>query len=205
VRHLIAQELLPLIKSAPGLKRIVDVAAGAHEAELDLDDLEAERCSRSVLRGRLATTKTLAWQGLAKEAPEVSIITDFPGLVVTPIFNRIDGVLWFLFKVYTTFFGWLFAVPLKESAERHAFLATSSSFPSREGNIKGVPLVKDAVTHKGIDGIAGSGVYSVDWDNEGPGDKVVRLLNGYALDGTQGKVWKWVQDVFNKVLRDSTL
>jgi NAD(P)-dependent dehydrogenase (short-subunit alcohol dehydrogenase family) len=199
-RHFIAQDLLPLIQSASGLKRIVDVAGGGHEAEIDVNDLEAERCGRSLLRGRLTTTKTLAWQSLAESAPEVSIVTEFPGLVVTPIFNRIDGLLGLLFRLYTTLFGWLFAVPLAESAERHVFMATSAFFPPKTGDFNGVPRINEVDPHRGVDSQLGSGVYSVGWNNEGPGDNILALLKTYAQDGTREVVWSWIQQHFQRIL-----
>jgi hypothetical protein len=196
-RHFIAQSLLPLIQSAPGLKRIVDVAVGAKEIPINLNDLEAERCNQRQLEGRLATTKSLAWQELAERAPEVSIVTAFPGLVVTPIFGRIEGWMGVLFRAYAILFGWLVAVPLDECAERHVFMATSSHFPSKiEGESRGAPVVGGLEACRGVDGEIGSGVYSVDRRNDAAGAKVIDLLRAYSEDGTRERIWQWMQDTF---------
>lgn len=200
VRHYIAQTLLPLIQAAPGLRRIVDVAGGSKEGEILTDDWNAERCSRSKIRSHLTTMKTLAWMKLAEQAPDVSIVTDFPGLVVTPIFTRIGGFMGLAFRIYASLLGWLLAVPLEESAERHVFLSTSSSYAPSKGDFDGVSLVKGLGKHTGINGKEGSGLYSVNWDCDGPGEKVVTLLQSYRNDGTMEKVWNWIQGEYTRVL-----
>jgi len=202
VRHLIAQKLLPRLQEAPGLGRIVDVAAGAHEGEFDINDREGERCGQAKLRGHLGTTKTLAWQKLSEQAPDVSIVTAFPGLVATPIFSRLIGLLGALFRAYVWLFGWLLAVPLDECADRHVYMSTSSSFAAKGREPQGVPLVDGDAVHVGIDGEAGSGVYSVDWDNEGPGHKIQTLLQTYSGDGTSDHIWEWIQGEYRRILGD---
>ena len=149
----------------------------------------------------MTTLKTLLWQSLAQRAPEVSFVTEFPGLVLTPIFSKIGGWLGVAFQVYTFLLGWLLAVPLDECAARHVFMATSAAFPPPRGESRGVPLVGGAAVRSGVDGVVGSGVYSVGWDNEGPTERVVALLKGYHSDGTATMVWNWLQDEFTRVLK----
>jgi hypothetical protein len=147
--------------------------------------------------------KTLTWQRLAQEAPDVSIITEFPGLVVTNLFNKMRGWNGFLMRTFVLLFGWLLAVPLDESAERHVFMATSASFSPAQGDAKGVPLVEGLETQLGVDGQPGSGVYSVTWDNDASGEKVVALLKRYNEDGTGNKVWEWMQGEYVRILGTS--
>jgi hypothetical protein len=148
----------------------------------------------------MTTIKTIAWQRLAEEAPGVSIITEFPGLVVTKLFQRLPGWLGFTARIVVFLFGWLLAVPLEESAERHAFMATSAAFPPAKGDAKGVPLVNGLGTHVGAYGVVGSGLYSIGWDNEGPGEKATALLKQYNEDGTADKVWNWVEGESTRIL-----
>ncbi|KIW01885.1 uncharacterized protein PV09_06732 [Verruconis gallopava] len=202
-RYLIALRLLPLLQRAPGLRRIVDVAAGAHEDRLLTDDWQAERLTvrdRNKLRGHLATMKTLTWQRLVEQAPDVSIVQEFPGLVVTPLFQRLGGWLGVAFRLFVFLFGWLLAVPLDESAERHAFMATSAAFAPREGDAKGAPLVAGLGVRTGADGHLGSGMYSVGWNNEGPGEEAMALLRRYHEDGTAAALWTWMKGEFTRIL-----
>jgi hypothetical protein len=141
-------------------------------------------------------------QRLSESAPDVAFVNDYPGLVVTRLVMTFPGVYGLLMRLIVWLFGWWVTVPLEESAARHLFLVTSEAYRPREGGSDAVPLVQGLEVHTGIDGRAGSGVYSVDWDGEGPGKKAVALLDGYRKDGMQDKVWAHVNGELERIERE---
>jgi hypothetical protein len=136
---------------------------------------------------------TLSLEALARQAPEVSFIHNFPGSVDTDLIRRDDGLMMQFvkqfFRLGTTVMGkW---VPKEECGERHAWLCLSARFPA-----KGEKSAEAAV---GTDGTKGSGVYSVDWDGESASTEVIKLLGEYRDEGTVDKVWKHFEDEFVRV------
>jgi hypothetical protein len=164
-----------------------------------MHDLPALTIPLHQLRGHAASTMTLVFQHLATENPDVSFVTDHPGTVVTPSLQQIHGVLGFILRAAIFMFGRWITVPISESAERHLFLATSDSFGSKSGDAKGVPLAKGLEIHVGVDGAQGSGLYSVNWACEGPGDAAIKLIKAYDADGTADKVWEHCQGELDRV------
>jgi hypothetical protein len=203
-RSLFIQCLLPLLHAAPSgtLKRVLSIASGSYEGVIQMNDLPALKIPLSQLRGHAASTLTLVFQHLAIENPDVSIVTDHPGTVVTPSMQQIKGILGFIVRAAIFSVGRWITVPLSESAERHVFLATSDSFKSKSGDAKGAPLVEGLETHGGVDGDKGSGLYSVNWECEGPGETAIKLLNNYHADGTADKVWEHCQGELERVKRE---
>lgn len=76
---------------------------------------------------------TLAFESLALEAPDVSFVHSFPGLVRTKLGQDTKSagitVLRGVFKVL----GPLVTIPVAEAGERQLFMATSARFPARGG------------------------------------------------------------------------
>lgn len=202
-RLLFTIQLLPLLRAAaPTLARVIFVAAGAHEGPIDPTDFPAIKQPVYTYRGHACSMTSLCMQRLSESAPDVAFVNDYPGLVVTKLVNTFPGAYGVLLRVLVWLFGRWAAVPLEESAARHLFLVTSEAYKPREGGGKGVPLVQGLEVHTGIDGKAGSGVYSIGSDGEGPGKKAVALLEGYRKDGMQDKVWAHVTGELERVERE---
>ncbi|RTE82149.1 hypothetical protein BHE90_003291 [Fusarium euwallaceae] len=187
--------LLPLLKEASSLRRVVTVMAGTKEGKIFLDDIPGRNLPNKIrsTRGHLCTAMTLSLEALSRQAPEVSFIHSFPGSVDTDLIRRDDGLMMQFvkqfFRLGTTVMGkW---VPKEECGERHAWLCLSSRFPAKSDE-----NVEAAV---GTDGTMGSGVYSVDWDGESASDEVVKMLGEYREGMTVDKVWKHMEDEFVRV------
>lgn len=187
--------LLPLLQNAPTLRRVITVLAATKEGPLHITDIAGRNIPFTAARGHLSTVVTLTLEHLARQAPTVSFVHNFPGSVDTNLIRREDGVLMlamkYLFKASTAVRrGW---VPLEECGERHAFLCLSGRYAPRE---KGEAGEEVAV---GADGKVGSGFYSVDWDGESAGGKVVELLDRYRGEGAVEKVWGRVEGEFKRI------
>ncbi|KAJ4294993.1 hypothetical protein N0V90_007001 [Kalmusia sp. IMI 367209] len=200
----IPQNLLPLLVRASTtspLARVLDVAGGTKEGYIDTSDISALRIPFRQIRPHLTSMHTLALESLADQAPTVSFVHDFPGAVLTPLYDEIPGLAGFgmriLGKVLWLFSRWM-VVPLEESGERHVFLGTSAKYPPGEGDAAGVGLADGMETNKTTDRLQ-CGVYSVDWDCEGPGQHVIRLLKGLRENGVKEKVWEHTNSEFERI------
>jgi hypothetical protein len=192
--------LLPLLRAgAPELARVVSVASGSLEGPIDTEDWQALKLSALKSRAHGASLSTLAFQQLARQAREVGIINESPGWVKTGAGNAMTGIVGVVFRtVQYLFHRWL-TTPIEESGARHVFLATSSAYKAKIGSGNGVPLVEGLSIHNGADDEEGSGVYSVDWSGEGPGEKAVNLLRQYNEDGTAEKAWAYFSSEVERV------
>lgn len=197
--------LLPLIRLAAKLRRVVVIGGGGYEGPLYPDDFAAVHVPLLDIRGHLCTLSTLALEGVARTAPDVSFVNDFPGAVDTPFSSHVKGILGVVLRMYFFLFGWLICVPIVECGERHVYFATSKRFPAKKevGPGGGVP-VEDVEVAKGSDGEVGSGVYSVGWDGESASPKVWKLLAQYREEGMVDRVWAHVNSEFAKVMRQDS-
>lgn len=209
-RILIPTLLLHLLTHAShttSLARVVDIAGGTKEGPIDTSDLAALRIPFGKMRGQLASMHTLALETLSEQAPTVSFVHDFPGAVVTPLFDGAPGwagvVVWVLGAYLRLFQRWL-SVPIEECGERHVFLATSAKYAAREGKADGVVVGEGVERGKATEGVEG-GVYSVDWDGEGPGDRVMGLLEGLRKKGVREVVWEHTSGEFERIRRGKGL
>jgi len=169
------------------------------EGPIDTEDLQALKASTLNARSQSASLATLAFQHLAKQATEVSIINEHPGWVKTGATKSVPGILGIVLRgVESIAENWV-TTPIEESGARHVFLATSSAYKAKTGAGKGVPLVEGLATHKGADDVEASGVYSVNKNGEGPGKKAVDLLRQYNEDGTAEKSWSYFSSEVERV------
>lgn len=152
-------------------------------------------------RGHASSLITLSLEALAKKAPDVSFIHDFPGPVKSNIARDTKGAAMFILKAVFMVIGPLIYIPNQESGERHLFLATSARYPARTGGntVPGVPLSGGVAVARGTDGKSGSGVYSVDWDGESAGPKVEELLAKFRKEGMVEKVWKHTEEEYKRI------
>ncbi|KAF5694558.1 hypothetical protein FGLOB1_14186 [Fusarium globosum] len=200
-RNRLTVNLLPLLKKSPSLRRVISVMAGTHEGKLFSDDIAARNIPFTSIhnsRGHMCSALTLSLEALARQAPEVSFIHNFPGSVDTSLIRSGDGfmmqVMKYWFKVSMTVRRqWL---PKEECGERHAWLCLTGRYPDKEGSENGI---KEGEVAVGTDGNKGSGVYSVDWDGESASVEVVKLLDGFKEEGLVEKVWKDQEKEFIRI------
>jgi hypothetical protein len=193
--------LLPQLKAATTLRRVVSVLAGGHEGQIHEDDFQARKMSIFSLRGHVVSMTDMAFENLAAQAPEVSFINDYPGAVKTGLHREAEGVLMTLLVWVLAIIGPFIYIPIRESGERHLFFATSAKYPARLGQgAFGVSLGDGVEVAKGLDGETGSGVYSIHWSGEHSGEKVVRLLDSLRGQGMVQKVWAHTVGEFGRIM-----
>ncbi|KAI1062441.1 hypothetical protein LB506_006110 [Fusarium annulatum] len=200
-RNRLTVNLLPLLKKSPSLRRVISVMAGTHEGKLFSDDIAARNIPFTSIhnsRGHMCSALTLSLEALARQAPEVSFIHNFPGSVDTNLIRSGDGfmmqVMKYWFKVSMTVRRqWL---PKEECGERHAWLCLTGRYPDKEGSENGI---KEGEVAVGTGGNKGSGVYSVDWDGESASVEVVKLLDGFKEEGLVEKLWKDQEKEFIRI------
>ncbi|KGO41079.1 Short-chain dehydrogenase/reductase SDR [Penicillium expansum] len=197
--------LLPNLKQATSLRRVVSVLAGGHDGPIDVSDFQGKKMSMLKIRGHLVSMTDLALETLAKQAPEVTFINDYPGAVKTGIGRESNTFLAWIMNIVLMIIGPLVYIPIRESGERHLFFATSAKYPPRallnataEAS-SGVPLSEGVEVASGTDGKVGSGVYSIHWSGEHAGPKVVKLLAGLREQGMAQKVWQHTVGEFDRI------
>ena len=193
--------LLPLLQQATALRRVVSVLAGGKEGPVNTSDFQARKVSLLSQRGHLSAMTTLSLEALAKKAPDVSFIHDFPGPVKSKIARGGQGAAIFVLNVVFTAIGPLVGIPTQESGERHLFLATSARYPAGMSGdaTSGVPLVDGLAVARGTSGKSGSGVYSIGSDGESSGPKVEALLAKLRNEGTVEKLWEHTEGEFKRI------
>ncbi|KAF4446123.1 hypothetical protein F53441_10186 [Fusarium austroafricanum] len=206
-RNRLAVNLLPLLKKGQSLRRVITVMAGTHEGKLFDDDIACRNVPFTSIhnsRGHVCSALTLFLQALARQAPEVSFIHNFPGSIDTHLIRSGDGfmmqVMKYWFKVSMTVKRqWL---PKEECGERHAWLCLTGRYPDKMGCENGV---KEGEVAVGVDGNKGSGVYSVDWDGESASDEVVKLLETHRQEGVLDKLWKDQEAEFVRITGETSI
>ncbi|KAH8819902.1 hypothetical protein F5884DRAFT_892876 [Xylogone sp. PMI_703] len=193
---------LPLLQRASVLRRVVTVAAGGLEGPLDPTDIPARHVSLTAIRGHLSTLIDLGLEAIAKTAPEVSFVHNYPGIVNTPLFNHMEGAFGLIMRTSIYLIGRWICVPLKESAERHVYLATSAKYPPAAGG-KGcnfsIPLGEGIDVAQGTTGVIGSGVYAVQWDCESASRASQKLLARYRDNGVVERIWQHTESEFKRI------
>lgn len=160
------------------------------------DDFQAWKVPMLSQRGHFSSVITLSLEALAKKAPDVSFIHEFPGSVKTNLARGGEGaailVLKWVFKIIGPFIN----IPNQESGERHVFMATSARFVGNDRAASGVPLEGGLAVASGI---SGSSAYSIDWNGQASGPKVEALLGKLRADGTVEKVWRHTEGEFKRI------
>jgi hypothetical protein len=182
--------LLPLLEQATSLRRVVTVGGGSKEGPLDATDFSALQVPREKLRGHLTSLITLGLEAVAKTAPSVSFVHDYPGTVPTGLYRNIGGPPTAAIDTFVT---------IEESGQRHLFLATSAMFPSQSGEKAGIELPGRLESAIGTAGKLGSGVYSVGSDCESASSAVMELLAGLRRVGMVQEVWRHTDSEFRRV------
>ena len=191
---------LPLLSSAPSLRRVVSVFCGTKEGPIDPNDLgcrHAPSFPPLAARGRAASLVTLGLEAVAKQAPTVSFLHVFPGAVKTNIGKTIPGLMGFVMRGAFGFMSNL--VDPEEVGERHLFYMTSGMYAPKKGDATGL-IIEGVRKTRGTDGETGSGVYSVQQNNESAEPEVEKLLRGMRRDLLVEKIWQHTEGEFKRIL-----
>lgn len=203
--------LLPQLRRAAALRRVVTVLAGGKEGPVSADDFPANHVGVLSFRGHATSLLTLSLQAAARTAPEVSFVHVYPGFVATNMSRELTGVAVAAARVLFRPVMALLQIPIVEVGERHAYLATSARFPPRDRGgadvaaADGVPLGEGMGVAVGADGAPGGGVYSVDYEAEGTSAGTQEVLGRLAEDGTAEKAWKHTEEEFVRIRGSPTL
>ncbi|KAL8720571.1 MAG: hypothetical protein Q9225_002590 [Loekoesia sp. 1 TL-2023] len=191
--------LLPLLQSATRLRRVVTVFGAGKEGPVTTSDFQAWKVPMLSQRGHLSSMTTLSLEALARKAPEVSFVHDFPGVVKTNLARGGEGPAVFVLKQVFKVIGPMLAISNRECGERQVFLATSARYPSQDTAASGVPLAGGMAVARGTNGDDGSGVYSVDWDGRSSGAKVGVLLGKLRQQNLVDRVWEHTTEEFSRI------
>lgn len=193
--------LLPLLREATHLRRVVSVLSGTREGPIHTDDFQALNMSVISLRAHLTSVHTLCLEAIAAKAPDVSFVHDYPGSVKSSILKEGTGLMIWVLSIVMSVVGPLIFIPNEVSGERHLFLATSARYPAGKTSAAspGVSLADGVLVAEGTSGQIGSGVYSVGSDGESAGVKVEELLAKMRKEGMVEKVWDHAEVEFLRI------
>ncbi|KAL9129566.1 MAG: hypothetical protein Q9175_007263 [Cornicularia normoerica] len=194
--------LLPLLQQATALRRVVNAFAAGKEGPISIDDFQGRKVPLLSARGHGSSLVTLSLEALAKKAPDVTFIHNFPGPFKSNLLRGGQGAAIFVLKVVSTLTSPMLTwYSGQECGERHLFLATSARFPARSNRdlTSGVPLTGEVAVARGTNGESGSGVYSVDLAGESSGPEVEELLAKFRKEGVVEKFWKHTEDEFRRI------
>lgn len=197
--------LLPLLQIAPDLRRVVTVFAGTKEGQIDTNDFQGRHVPFLSRRGHVTSMMTLALEAIAEKAPDVSFIHDFPGAVKTNLLKDVKSIHILVVRAVFKVLGPFFTLPFEEAGDRQVFFSTSARFPAgtsaEAAATSGVPLSQGVTVARGIDGKAGSGVYSTNIDGESAPLKVEELLAKMRRDGMVQKLWSHTEGEFMRITK----
>ncbi|KAG9784947.1 Oxidoreductase [Exophiala dermatitidis] len=199
--------LLPLVRKATDLRRVVTVFAATKEGPVDMGDLQGHNVPLLSQRGHFSSMTTLALEAIAEKAPDVCFIHDFPGSVKTNLGKEVKSATMMVMKAVFKVIGPFVFLNFDEAGERQVFFLTSARFPPRARGDEdaaaaiaaGVPLPPGVGVARGTDGNTGSGVYSINIDGESAPPKVEQRLAKMREDGTLQKVWAHVEEEFVRI------
>ncbi|KAK8022575.1 hypothetical protein PG993_013342 [Apiospora rasikravindrae] len=193
--------LLPQLKKAPSLRRVVTVGASGKEGPIIPSDWQANTLSILSFRPHAASMTTLSLLAVAKkEAPDVSFLHVYPGFVKTGMSRELTGLVPALARVLLAPAMALLQIPLDETGERQLYFATSARFPpGRSEDADGIMLGQGVGTATGADGALGGGVYSIDYEGEGTGGNVRGVLDALVKDGTADRLSEHTGEDFRRI------
>ncbi|KAI1372718.1 putative short-chain dehydrogenases/reductase [Hypoxylon crocopeplum] len=200
-RILFALNLLPAIQKAVGLKRVVSIFAGGYEGPFNEKEW-AEFAVKKPLkaRGHLASMITMANNVMAKRAPDVSFIHNYPGAVKTAFGKDVKGTMAVLRATFNFVGNFVINyLPPEECGALQLYGATSARFPPSAGDAAGVPLSGDATVARGTDGKLGSGSYTINYDNENVSPEIDEHLAKAKADGAEERMWAHILQEIEQV------
>ncbi|KEQ86792.1 hypothetical protein M438DRAFT_291442 [Aureobasidium pullulans EXF-150] len=206
-RNRFITNLLPLIKNATSLRRVISVFIATLEGEIQMDDFQGWHMKLMANRDHAASITTLSLESHHKDNPNVSFVHNFPGVIKSGITRGTSGVVLTALKAVVRIFGSLFYMPAEEAGDRHVFLSTSARYSAGEKDeAAGVPLsvAPDLSIARGTDGKLASGVYSINASGESAGEKVEDALASLRSRGMTGKVMDTINTDIEKALAANT-
>ena len=155
-------------------------------------------------RGHMASLVTFSHEALAKRAPNVAFVHNFPGPVNSGIGRGATSPAMLLLRAIFTVIGPFINMSNLEAGDRHLFLATSARYASSTGtgedaHSDGVPLADELRIARGSIGQDGSGVYTVDQLGESAGANVEETITRLRGEGVVEKFWKHTEDVYERI------
>jgi hypothetical protein len=173
------------------------VGGGGFEGPLDTSDFQALHIPLEKLRGHLITLVTLGVEAVAKSAPNVSFIHDYPGAVDTPLTRTVLSVM----NEAAAIDGGPIPdlITADESGERHVYLLTSPRYPAATDSDTTVSLGGQSEVIVGTDGKVGSGVYSIGFEGESASPETLEFLAGLRREGMVETVWNHTEDEFVRI------
>ncbi|KAF3937673.1 hypothetical protein ABW19_dt0200925 [Dactylella cylindrospora] len=197
--------LLPLLRNsaaASHFTRVIRILAGGLEKALDPNDLDMRNGGMIKSRQYHTTITTVAFDALASQYPEISFVHAFAGFVKTEG-QKFPGLMSLVIRSLMWVTGRWMLIPEEESGERNLFYATSEIYPPAslkagtkegpEGEVKGEG--EDIAV--GLDGVKGSGCYTLHWDGTAKNGNLV--LMEYRENGMREKVWEHTLAVYKGV------
>lgn len=128
-RNRFVVNLLPLLQQATALRRVVTAGMAGKEGPVNVDDFQGWKVSPLSARGHAGSLITLSLEALAKKAPDVTFVHDFPGPVNSNFLRSGQGaaifVMGVVFKLVSPMMNLYSNL---ECGERHLFLATSARY-----------------------------------------------------------------------------
>jgi hypothetical protein len=207
-RMRIITTLLPLLLKSTLPPTVVSVFAAGAENHLFPDDLSLRKVKFKYdhARSHMCYMHCLFFEALAAQHPgKLSLIHIFPGLVIGPNFQSTELPLWFrlLFNgVVLPLFGWLITLKPAHCGQRMVSLAGGRYPPSPSASDASVTQAKGASSPAqqyitGTDGKPGSGVYSLNWNDES--NYPVKKYATVDKDAMRKKVWDHTMRAFEVI------
>lgn len=191
-RILISLCLLPALQQATGLRRVVSVFAAGYEGPFDESDWAGYGSKHPLgARGHMASMITMAHNTLARRAPDVSFIHNYPGAVKTNFGKDAKGFM-VAVRAALVLLGPLFLKyrSIEESSVVQLYCATSAAFPPADGGDgAGVPVPEGMAVSVGADGETGSGSYNLNAMCERASDAVQTRLGEAKKSGAEERLW----------------
>jgi hypothetical protein len=147
-------------------------------------------------RGHLSSMITMANNVLAKQAPDVSFVHNFPGAVKTTFGRDAKGALGVALRIATMIFrvvpDSLVFMPAPDCGAYQLYCATSARFSPAQGNAVGVPVASGITIARGTDGQPGGGSYNVNFDGENVSGDIEKHLANAKAAGAEDSLWAHV-------------
>lgn len=191
-RILFTVSLLPALQNASGLKRVVSIFAAGFEGYFDDKNwAEYPYTAPAKARAHLASMITMAHNVLARKAPDVSFIHNFPGAVKTEFGRDAKGAKMVMARIMFHMLGTFVYKyrSVEESSVLQLYGATSAAFPPTTGSAVGVPLSENVSVSVGADGKKGSGSYNLDADYKTVSHSVETHLAQARANGVEERLW----------------
>ncbi|KAK8102436.1 hypothetical protein PG984_015582 [Apiospora sp. TS-2023a] len=195
----ITQLLLPLLNQSKS-PHVVSVLAGGHEGALKEDDLGLTNPKNfSVASSAIhsSTMGTLTLEKLAAENPRISFVHTYPGIVITPLFDRMaTGITGLIIRYLLAPIIRLFTRSIAEAGQLGLFYATSERY-SVDGGIVSLSEAGSGALKMGTRTNGGQGIFLV-----GAGGDIVdneKVLAPLRKKDMERKVWEHTEEVFNSV------